>query len=410
MGSVWAVIRREYLQRVRSRWFIFATLGVPLLLITATAIPIWLAARNEAAERTLVLIDQSGELGDAVAAALARGGYTVVRASAADEAALRRRVETRDVGSYLVLDRESLTAGHARLIIVDDPSAFRELGIRQAVIQAALERQLAGTGTDVGQVLRGGALDVELVGGSGGGLDDPAFAAAYAGSFLLYMVVLIYAVSVMRSVLEEKTSRIVEVILSSLRPWQLMLGKILGVGAVGLTQLAAWAVVGAAVAVVGLPALLAARPELGQLADFDGILPGPGFPRLFHGLLRVRLLHVLRADAAVGAMCNSDEKAQQAKFPVMLLIIVPIFALVGVIESPNSTASVVLSLIPFFSPLLMFARAAGGAAPVWQVAVSIVLMLLTVVGVAWVAGRIYRVGILMTGKRPTVPEIVRWLR
>ena len=109
-------------------------------------------------------------------------------------------------------------------------------------------------------------------------------------------------------------------------------------------------------------------------------------------------------------MCNSDEKAQQAKFPVMLLIIVPIFALVGVIESPNSTASVVLSLIPFFSPLLMFARAAGGAAPVWQVAVSIVLMLLTVVGVAWVAGRIYRVGILMTGKRPTVPEIVRWLR
>ena len=277
MGSVWAVIRREYLQRVRSRWFIFATLGVPLLLITATAIPIWLAARNEAAERTLVLIDQSGELGDAVAAALARGGYTVVRASAADEAALRRRVETRDVGSYLVLDRESLTAGHARLIIVDDPSAFRELGIRQAVIQAALERQLAGTGTDVGQVLRGGALDVELVGGSGGGLDDPAFAAAYAGSFLLYMVVLIYAVSVMRSVLEEKTSRIVEVILSSLRPWQLMLGKILGVGAVGLTQLAAWAVVGAAVAVVGLPALLAARPELGQLADFDGILPGPGF-------------------------------------------------------------------------------------------------------------------------------------
>jgi ABC-2 type transport system permease protein len=241
-------------------------------------------------------------------------------------------------------------------------------------------------------------------------MGDPAFAAAYIGSFVLYMVILLYAVAVMRSVLEEKTSRIVEVIVSSLDPWQLMLGKILGVGAVGLTQLGAWAIGGAALAVVGLPALLTARPELGQLATLTSQLPGPRFFGYFMIFFLSGYFIYSALYAAVGAMCNTDEEAQQAQFPVMILIIIPVIALVGVIENPNSTLSVTLSLIPFFSPFLMFARAAGGAAPAWQVALSIVLMWLTVLAVAWMAGRIYRVGILMTGKRPGIGELLRWLR
>ena len=409
MRVVWAVIRREYLQRVRSRWFVFATVGVPLLLVGAIAVPIVLATQNEAADRTIVVIDRSGDVGPWVASALTRGGYVVERASASDEERVRRRVENGQVGGALIVDRESLVAGRARLITKESPSALRQLGIRQVVVQAALERQLVGTGTDVDQVLAGGVLEIERIGGSGGGMDDPAFAAAYAGSFVLYMVILLYAVAVMRSVIEEKTSRIVEVILSSLSPWQLMLGKILGVGAVGLTQLAAWALVGGAVAALGLPALLATRPELGQLIAIAQ-LPGPGFLGYFLIFFLGGYFIYAALYAAVGAMCNSDEEAQQAQFPVMILLIAPVIALVGVIESPNSTLSVVLSLVPFFSPFLMFARAAGGAAPFWQVALSIVLMALTVVGVAWVAGRIYRVGILMTGKRPTLTELVRWLR
>jgi ABC-2 type transport system permease protein len=186
-----------------------------------------------------------------------------------------------------------------------------------------------------------------------------------------------------------------------------MLGKILGVGAVGLTQLAVWVVVGGALMVLGLPALLAARPELTAITSG---LPGPSFFVYFLIFFLGGYFIFSALYAAVGAMCNSDEEAQQAQFPVMILIFVPVVALVGVIESPNSTLSVVLSLIPFFSPFLMFARAVGGAAPFWQVALSIVLMVLTLLGVAWVAGRIYRVGILMTGKRPTVTELLRWLR
>jgi ABC-2 type transport system permease protein len=256
----------------------------------------------------------------------------------------------------------------------------------------------------------GGTLDLETMDEARGGMSDPAFAAAYAGSFVLYMVILIYAVAVMRSVLDEKTSRIVEVIVSSIRPWQLMLGKILGVGAVGLTQLAVWVAVGGAGLAFGLPTVLDARPELGQLSEIQGVLPGASFYGYFAVFFLCGYFIFAGLYAAVGAMCNSEEEAQHAQFPVMLLILVPVLALVGVIENPDAPASVVLSLVPFFSPFLMFARAAGGAAPAWQIGLSIVLMALTVLAVAWVAGRIYRVGILMTGKRPTFRELWRWVR
>lgn len=410
MSVVATVVRREYLQRVRSRWFVFSTLGVPLLMALATGVPIWLASRQESADRALVVLDESGELGNAVARALAAGGYVVTQGAPADRAHLERGVAEGAIGFLLVLDRTTATSGHARLLAATRPSAIQELGIRQAIVQAALERRLAGSGVDVVQVMRGGSLDVEVPDGSRGGLTDPAFAAAYAGSFVLYMVILIYAVSVMRSVLEEKTSRVVEVVLSSLRPWQLLLGKILGVGAVGLTQLTVWALVGTGFAALGLPGMIARQPGFAQLAEARRFLPGPVFFAQFVVFFLGGYFIYAALYAAVGAMCNSDEEAQQAQFPLMLLILVPVFALMGVIESPNAPVSVALSLIPFFSPFLMFARAAGGAAPAWQITLSIVLMGGTVLAVAWVGGRIYRVGILMTGKRPTIPELWRWIR
>ena len=410
MSAVWAVIRREYVQRVRSPWFVFATLGVPLLVAATTALPMALASRRQEAAVRMVVIDRGGDVGSGLARALSNGGWEVERADPADEPAVRARVATGAIAGYLVVDRESLASGRARLVVSENPSPLRQLGIRQAVIQAALELQLAGTGTDVPRMLSGGALEVEQVAGTRSGMSDPAFAAAYVGSFVLYMVILIYGVAVMRSVLQEKTSRIVEVILSSLSPWQLMLGKILGVGAVGLTQLTVWVAMGGLMAAVGLPSLLRARPELAQLAGLVRQLPGRGFVGYFLIFFLCGYFIFSGLYAAVGAMCNSDEEAQQAQLPVTLLILIPVIALVGVIQNPNAPLSVALSLIPFFSPFLMFARAAGGAAPGWQIALSVVLMMLTVLAVAWVAGRIYRVGILMTGKRPTISELWRWMR
>lgn len=410
MRAVWAVIRREYLQRVRSRWFIFATLGVPLLVLGAMIAPIWFASQGAQTGDRLVILDRSGLLAEALAERLSEAGLVVEPAGLdEEEAVLDERVRAGEIGAYLVVDPETLVDGASRWVGKEAPSMVRRLMVRQAVAATVLERRL-GVGADAERLLRGGALEVEALEGAAGGMENPAFAAAYVGSFILYMVVLIYAVAVMRSVLEEKTSRIVEVVLASLRPWQLMLGKILGVGAVGLTQLGVWVTAGALLASLGIPALLAARPELAQLSEMRAALPGLGYLGLFLVFFLGGYFIYSALYAAVGAMCNSDEEAQQAQFPLMMLLVVPIIAVVGVIESPNAPLAVGLSLVPFFSPVLMFARAAAGAAPAWQVLLSIALMAATVPAVAWVGGRIYRVGILMTGKRPTLPELWRWVR
>jgi ABC-2 type transport system permease protein len=224
------------------------------------------------------------------------------------------------------------------------------------------------------------------------------------------VVILLYSVAVMRATLEEKTSRVVEVVISSMKPWHLMLGKILGVGSVGLTQMAVWALSAGLIFSMGLPAMISARPELAQLADLKTLAPGAGLLVLFVAFFLFGFFLFSSMYAAVGAMCSTDEEAQQAQFPVTLLIIVPIMFMTPVMNDPTSAMAVGMSLFPFFSPILMFARAAGGAAPAWQVGLSFVLMAVTIVAVAWVAGRIYKVGILMAGKRPTLPELVRWVR
>ncbi len=290
------------------------------------------------------------------------------------------------------------------------PSPFRRMAIRSAISRAALEKALQDQGMDADQLMGGGELDVQVLSSEGAGTDDPRFAVAYGGAFFLYMMLLIYSVSVMRATLEEKTSRVVEVVISSMKPWHLMLGKILGVGAVGITQMAVWLLSGALAFSAGLPALVAARPEMASLESMRQFLPGVGLLLLFGAFFLFGFFLYSGLYAAVGAMCNTDEEAQQAQVPVTLLVIAPMILLMPVISDPGSTLAIATSLFPFFSPILMFARAAGGGAPAWQVAASFVLMALATVAVAWVAGRIYKVGILMAGKRPTLPELWRWVR
>jgi len=244
----------------------------------------------------------------------------------------------------------------------------------------------------------------------GVGIQDADFGVAYLGAFLLYMGILIYAVAVMRATLEEKTSRIVEVIISSMKPWHLMLGKILGVGAVSQTQIGIWLVAGTLLFVTGLPILIAARPELGTLSSISDALPSVGMLALFVGFFVFGFFMYSGLYAAVGAMCNTDEEAQQAQFPIIMFIIVPILLVMNVIENPMTPMATGLSLFPLFTPILMWARVAGGGVPAWQVGLSFVIMALATVAIAWVAGRIYKVGILMAGKRPTLPELWRWVR
>jgi len=235
-------------------------------------------------------------------------------------------------------------------------------------------------------------------------------AAGFVGSFFLYFVLLVYGTQVMRAVLEEKTGRIVEIILSSVRPWELMLGKVLGVGAVGLTQLGIWLLSGLLIVSLGIPALVALIPAGEVPAEIREALPGVGVGAFFLVCFLLGYFIYASLFAAVGAMCSSEEEAQQLQFPVVSLVIIPVILLMPVLERPETAFAVSVSLFPFFSPILMFARVAAGAAAWWEATLSVVLMTGTLFGTAWVAGRIYRVGILMQGKRPTVPELWRWLR
>jgi ABC-2 type transport system permease protein len=410
--SVWAVVRREYLQRVRSKWFIAATVGAPLIMAGLIVVPAYFSSQSERSARDLAVVDGTSVLYDRLAPKLEDGGWTVQEARwhADVVTELRQAANDGSIGGFVMVDELTLETGEAILYTNDRPSAIRQVTMRSAIARAALEYQLEQRGVDTESMLAGGELRVEVLSEGGSRQEEPRFVVTYLGSFLLYMVILLYAVAVMRATLEEKTSRIVEVIISSMEPWHLMLGKIVGVGAVSMTQMLIWLLAGVLLFANGLPMLIAARPEMANLAELLEVLPGVGMLALFVVFFVFGFFMYSGLYAAVGAMCNTDEEAQQAQFPVMMLLVVPIVMVMSVIENPMSPLSTGLSLFPLFTPILMWARVAGGGVPGWQIALSIVLMVLAVFAIAWVAGRIYKVGILMAGKRPTLPELWRWVR
>jgi ABC-2 type transport system permease protein len=374
-------------------------------------VPAFFTRRSQEGERRIAVVDSTGVLYDRIAPELESSGWSVRAGSVTDgETALRASIDEGELGGYLVLGAGTLATGEAVLYADDRPSAVDRLLLRTTVSRAALEYGLQQSGVDADALMGGGELRVEVLSASGSGMEDPDFLVAYIGAFMLYIAILMYAVAVMRATLEEKTSRIVEVIVSSMKPWHLMLGKILGVGAVSLTQLSIWLLAGALLAGAGIPTMLAARPELVELGQIRDVLPGLGMTVLFVGFFLFGFFMYAGLYACVGAMCNTDQEAQQAQAPLVVFIIAPVLLVIPVIENPLTAWSVGLSLFPLFSPILMWARVAGGGVPAWQPALSFVLMGLSVLAIAWVAGRIYKTGILMTGKRPTLPELWRWVK
>lgn len=416
MRNVFLVLTREYLQRVRTRAFVIGTIAAPLLMLGFILVPAVFAARGNASDQRIALVDETGVLAEGLVPRLTASGFEVEVVEPGSQAEEDARADAVDgeLAGLLEVDAETLERGSARWTGESPPSAFRNLSIRQAVSQTALAVRLGDSASDqaVVALLEGGSLSVQLLDPEGP--DEAARAtgavAGFGGAFILYMVLLIYGTMVLRAVLEEKTGRIVEVIISSLQPWELMLGKVLGVGAVGLTQVAIWVVSGALILSLGVPTMMAFLPDPDVLDGVREALPGAGVALFFLVCFLLGYFIYASLFAAVAAMCSTEQEAQQLQFPIVMLVVVPIIILAPVIDNPTSTFAVVTSLVPFFSPILMFARVASGAAEFWEAALSVVLMIGTLFATAWVGGRIYRVGILMQGKRPTLPELWRWIR
>lgn len=433
MKKVWVIIKREYIVRVRTRSFVIGTIVSPLFLLGLVLLPSFLAERGSGGERRVTVVDQSGDpaLFDAIKERVETRGSN---GSSDDEEGfgrstrfvLTRQIEPPDQNPNDLIKRMSngkgeKTSERSFLILVpgvldnDQPeyhaknlSDFSIRALEETVSAAIAERRLMRAGFDatkISEYMRPVDLKKFKIGSTGeskeGGMRQD-FMVAFALLLFLYITVLFYGLFVMRGVIEEKQSRIVEVLISSVRPTQMMLGKLLGIGLVGLTQIGIWA------CSTGLISFFGATMFASQGAKVPNIPVSLLVYFVVYFLLGFFLYATLYA--TVGAIVSSEEDAQQVQFPVTMLIVMPMMLFGMVMSNPNSTLSILLSMIPFFAPTLMMLRIAVINPPLWQVLTSMGIMLASILGSVWVAARIYRVGILMYGKRPSIAELGRWLR
>jgi len=419
MDKVLVIIRREYLTRVRSKGFIIGTILSPLLMVSVILVPLLLAMRGGGrADFRLVVLEQTGDaalitrVDQLLNADNAKSDryivrYEVVPANEPIESrfpSLNDEVRDGKIAGFIVLPRDVLNrekiAFHAKNVS-DFGNTHR---LENALNTAITERRFGLAGISAEEVKKlSREVDIETVNQQGESEGGQTFFLAYALLMVLYITILVYGIAVLRGVIEEKQSRIVEVLLSSVRPFQLMLGKLVGIGLVGLTQYLVWAL--SAIVVSSVAAAYAVG-----LTSFK--LPRISWSLMFFFITYFLLGYFLFATlyAMVGAIVSNEEDGQQMQMPVTLLMVIPMVFSSAILRSPNSSLSVALSLVPFFTPVLMFMRICLQQPPIWQIALSIASMVACILGAIWIASKIYRVGILMYGKRPTLPEIARWLK
>jgi ABC-2 type transport system permease protein len=425
MHKTWVVIRREFVERVRTKWFIVGTVLGPVFMFAVIALPILMAEKG-ARTRTVVVLDgTTGDFGTRLTSLLAQTGSVKPSRQATDlaqmeEAAdrLAGEVGAERIDGFLLVTDATIEAGRAeyRGSNVTSPADMRilETVLRSAVFAARLNRE----GVQA-EVVRRAQIPVALAtvnvrhGKVTGESGQASFMLAYAMWMLLYIAIILYGTQVMGSVIEEKTSRVVEVLVSSLKPFQLLAGKVIGVGAVGLLQLGIW--LGFGKLMVDRRAELARL--LGQGNETAAALSQISFPEVPMATLVLFLTYFVLGYflyaamyAAVAAMVNTEAEARQAQVPVTLLLVIPTVMMIGILNDPGGSLALTLSTVPFTSPIAMPVRWAAAPVPLQQVAWSIAILVASVVAITWVAGRIYRVGILMYGKKPGIGELVRWVR
>jgi ABC-2 type transport system permease protein len=425
MTKIALIARSEYLRRVRSRWFLATTLLAPLFAVAAMVIPVVvLAGADEARPARVAVLDETGRLLAPLAERLGSGTEVVAAAVPLDS--LRARILARRLDGALVLPAGVLD-GSAEAAYYAGGGLSEQAALRDAVaevVRAARVRDAGASEAVVAVFEAPVAVRMVTVSASGdaSGGAIAQFMLANVLSLLLYIAILIYGAVVMRGVIEEKANRIVEVIASSARPFELMMGKVLGIGAVGLTQLAGWGLlmVGMSVAAGPLLLLVLGSPDPAALAAGAEALPfdPAALPALVTPGLMVAFVlfflggYLLYAGlfAAVGSAVDQESDAQTLQVPIIVPVMIPLFFLAFVADQPGAPLSVFLSLFPLSSPVLMIVRMTVSSVPAWQVALSLALLAGAFVVVIALAARIYRVGILMTGKKATLRDLWRWLR
>lgn len=420
MHRVVVLARREYLTRTRSKGFWIGILLIPLAFLGIIGVVNLMEGRSASVHR-LVLVDGTGKLAPLLKANLDResdggGGGTAFRltteAPAADPEAQRAELDRKaldgEIDAWLWADRDGLARNELDYHAESVSNFSTQRTLRRALTAVVTRLRLEDAGYDYDTIEKLShpiSLSTVKITETGGRQEEGegALVLSYVLFMFLYIVIVFFGQQVMTGVLEEKTSRVVELIVSKVTPFEFMMGKLAGIGLVGLTQLAVW---------IGVLAVLSV-PSIQAVIMPQGFRLPPIPPEvLVHYLILFVLGFFLFASyyAAIGSAFNSTEEAQQLAIVAVFFLVSPMMLFGMIVNDPNSTMATTVSLIPVFTPLIMALRIAVKMPPLWQILLSYLLTGGFVVLMVWICSRIYRIGILMYGKKPTFRELVRWAR
>jgi ABC-2 type transport system permease protein len=431
-NKILTIIQHEYTSKVKTKGFIISTILGPLFLLLLIAVPALVAAlSSDSTERKIAIVDKfsatdslNRKIGEKIVAKEPKRFYL----STENVDSLSRLVKNKEIDGYLIIDEKSLTTGDVTVFTKGGGGIGLMTVLEKNIGDVLLSEKLKEVNADtllIKLVTKGANIKTQVVTDEGIEQDYSASFAVigYILGFFIYMMMLMYGSLVMRGVIEEKANRIIEVIVSSAKPFEIMMGKVVGIGLVGLTQVIFWVIIASVLFMLGVPLLethISAQDMMAQTGGMAAqsnilkdIIPTNISPFLIIGFIVYFLFgYFIYATlfAAVGSAVDQESDAQQLSMVITIPIIIPLLLLTNIMSNPDGAIAVALSLIPFFTPILMTVRIAATSVPVWEVALSFILLALTFWGAVWAASRIYRIGILMYGKKPKLGDLIKWIR
>ncbi len=437
MNKIWLIIQREYISRVKKKSFLVMTFLVPVLSMGMMALIIYLVAKQDdlCDKKKVEVVDESGMFRNKL-----KSSGSIEYSYSADNYATAKAGLLKSGYDYLLYVPGSITG--VQLFSEKKASALTIQNIQSALSDIAQSQRLVSAGIDtavLAKAQRPITLDAKQITESGekDAQTYVAYAIGFISAFLIYMSLFIYGAQVMRGVIEEKVSRIVEVIISSVKPFQLMLGKIIGIGLVGLTQFVLWIALSLALSTVAGTVMMSKSTGniTEQVAKSQGVSSAQlsqasatqvqenGTAKIMKSIESIPVAYTIfcflfyfltgymlysAIFAMVGSAVDNETETQQFMLPITLpLVFTFIISMNFIINNPDSSLSIWLSMIPFTSPIAMMIRIPFGV-PAWQLAISMMLMILGFLFTTWVAARVYRVGILMYGKKASYRELAKW--